>query len=101
MLDGCDPTRILCLTFTKAAAANMAKRVFDILARWTALDDAALGDALRRVGVGAVDAGMRAHARRLFAAALGTPGGPKGQTTPPLCTPPLHPFPFSANGAAP
>src|SRR5262250_2964264 len=77
LLDGCDPSRILCLTFTKAAAANMAKRVFDTLACWTALDDAALGDALRRIGVGAVDAGLRAHARRLFAAALDTPGGLK------------------------
>jgi len=100
LLDGCDPTRILCLTFTKAAAANMAKRVFDILARWTALDDAALGDALRRIGVGAVDAGMRAHARRLFAAALDTPGGLKVQTIHAFCTRLLHQFPFEANVAA-
>jgi ATP-dependent helicase/nuclease subunit A len=100
LLDGCDPTRILCLTFTKAAAANMAKRVFDILARWTALDDAALGDALRRIGVSAVDAGMRAHARRLFAAALDTPGGLKVQTIHAFCTRLLHQFPFEANVAA-
>ena len=36
LLDGTDPAKILCLTFTKAAAANMANRVFGELARWTA-----------------------------------------------------------------
>ena len=42
LLAGVAPEKILCLTFTKAAAANMAKRVFDPLGRWTTLDDAAL-----------------------------------------------------------
>src|SRR3954465_10119562 len=46
LLAGSDPAKILCLTFTKAAAANMANQVFGTLARWTALDDAALGAAL-------------------------------------------------------
>ena len=36
MLDGVAPSKILCLTFTKAAAANMALRVFETLAKWTA-----------------------------------------------------------------
>ena len=40
LLDGVEPGKILCITFTKAAAANMANRVFDELRRWTALDDA-------------------------------------------------------------
>ncbi len=40
LLDGVEPEKILCITFTKAAAANMAKRVFDTLAEWTTLDDA-------------------------------------------------------------
>ena len=100
LLDGCEPSRILCLTFTKAAAANMAKRVFDILARWTALEDAALDDALREIGVKRIDAGVRAHARRLFAAALDTPGGLKVQTIHAFCTRLLHQFPFEANVAA-
>ncbi len=56
LLDGVDPARILCITFTKAAAANMANRVFDELRRWTALDDAAL-DA-------AIGANLRHRARR-------------------------------------
>ncbi|MEH0071083.1 UvrD-helicase domain-containing protein [Pannonibacter sp. Pt2-lr] len=39
LLDGTDPSRILCLTFTKAAAAEMATRVFKILGQWIALSD--------------------------------------------------------------
>src|SRR5262249_17938929 len=100
LLEGCEPARILCLTFTKAAAANMAKRGFDTLARWTALDDAALDDALRQIGIKRIDAGVRAHARRLFAAALDTPGGLKVQTIHAFCTRLLHQFPFEANVAA-
>ena len=45
-LAGVDPEKILCLTFTKAAAANMAKRVFDTLGRWTTLGDDALDAAI-------------------------------------------------------
>ena len=100
LLDGCAPSRILCLTFTKAAAANMAKRVFDTLARWTAFDNAALDAELKRVGVKKIDAARRAHARRLFAAALDTPGGLKVQTIHAFCTRLLHQFPFEANVAA-
>ena len=43
LLRGVDPAKILCITFTKTAAANMANEVFKRLAGWTALDDAALG----------------------------------------------------------
>src|ERR1041385_7721722 len=42
LLRGEDPAKILCITFTKAAAANMAKRVFDTLSAWSVLDDKAL-----------------------------------------------------------
>src|SRR5499427_7190307 len=64
LLAGVAPEKILCLTFTKAAAANMAKRVFDTLGRWTRLDDAALDAALARIGAEPGDRGRRAHARR-------------------------------------
>src|ERR1700692_1058366 len=60
LLDGVHPSRILCITFTKAAAANMANRVFDELRRWTALDDKALDRAMAEIGVGNPDAGRRA-----------------------------------------
>ena len=97
LLDGCPPSRILCLTFTKAAAANMAKRVFDTLAHWTSVGDAALDAELRRIGIEHVDAARRAHARRLFAVALETPGGLKVQTIHAFCAQLLHQFPFEAN----
>ena len=39
MLAGTPPARILCLTFTKAAAAEMANRIARRLARWATLPD--------------------------------------------------------------
>ncbi len=78
----------------------MANRVFDTLAKWIALDDHALDVELRGLGADHVDAGLRAHARRLFAAALETPGGLKVQTIHAFCTRLLHQFPFEANVAA-
>jgi ATP-dependent helicase/nuclease subunit A len=100
LLKGVEPEKILCITFTKAAAANMAKRVFDTLAQWTTLDDAALDDAIRARSDMAPDAKRRALARRLFAGALETPGGLKVQTIHAFCTQLLHQFPFEANIAA-
>lgn len=100
MLDGVDPARILCITFTKAAAATMANRVFGTLAEWTALDDAALGKAILDIGGRKADAGRLVRARRLFATALETPGGLKVQTIHAFCTRLLHQFPFEANIAA-
>src|SRR5689334_18296083 len=100
LLDGVAPEKILCLTFTKAAAANMAKRVFDTLAEWTTLDDAALDDAIRERSNLTPGPAQRALARRLFARALDTPGGLKVQTIHAFCTQVLHQFPFEANVAA-
>src|SRR5215467_16082696 len=100
LLAGTDPMRILCITFTKAAAANMAARVFDTLARWIALDDAALDREMRAIGETAIGPVQRARARRLFASALDTPGGLKVQTIHAFCTRLLHQFPFEANVAA-
>ena len=78
----------------------MANRVFDTLAQWTALDDAALDDDDRRHRRPQPDARRRAHARRLFAPALETPGGLKVQTIHAFCTRLLHQFPFEADVAA-
>src|SRR6201997_1859618 len=96
LLKGVEPEKILCITFTKAAAANMAKRVFDTLAEWTTLDDGALDDAIRERSSLAPDAGRRALARRLFARALETPGGLKVQTIHAFCEKLLRRFPLEA-----
>src|SRR5215469_9822816 len=100
LLEGVAPEKILCITFTKAAAANMAKRVFDTLAQWTTLDDAALDEAISSRSQIEADSRRRALARRLFARALETPGGLKVQTIHAFCTQLLHQFPFEANVAA-
>src|SRR3954462_14948312 len=100
LLDGVDPAKILCITFTKAAAALMANRVFDTLEKWTALDDPALDKAIREIGGKNIGAPQRARARQLFARTLETPGGLKVQTIHAFCTALLHQFPFEANVAA-
>src|SRR5690242_13765637 len=100
LLRGEEPSKILCVTFTKAAAANMATRVFDTLAEWTALDDAALDERIRLATGKSPSVAQRAVARRLFANALETPGGLKVQTIHAFCTRLLHQFPFEADVAA-
>ena len=55
LLRGTDPSKILCLTYTRAAAANMAKRVYEDLAGWTTLDDDRLAERFK---------GWRARGRR-------------------------------------
>src|ERR1700677_5415599 len=64
LLGGAPPSRILCLTFTKAAAANMAERVFKTLARWTRLADEDLRAAIIEAGAAAPDGARLALARR-------------------------------------
>jgi ATP-dependent helicase/nuclease subunit A len=91
------PEKILCITFTKAAAANMAERVFSTLGHWITLDDEALDLAIRETGLPNSNAQLRRRARELFACALETPGGLKVQTIHALCTRLLHQFPFEAN----
>src|SRR5215469_16562064 len=80
LLDGARPEKILCLTYTKAAAAEMAGRLFEQLGKWAMADDADLSHRIVEIGAEARDAeGLRA-ARRLFALALEAPGGLKIQT---------------------
>ncbi len=96
LLAGVEPGRILCLTFTKAAAAEMARRVFGELGRWTTLSDDALREALAELSDRPPDEATLAHARRLFAAALETPGGLEDPDDPCLLRAP--PAPVSAGG---
>src|SRR5258707_5684916 len=100
LLGGTPPGKILCLTFTKAAAANMSASVFDTLARWTALDDEGLDAAVHTMSNEWPSPGRRAAARRLFAQAIETPAGLKVQTIHAFCTRLLQQFPFEANVAA-
>src|SRR5271163_109920 len=67
LLDGAPPAKILCLTFTKAAAANMADRIFSQLADWTSLSDEALAKRITDCGAPAPHPQKLAFARQLFA----------------------------------
>src|SRR6266478_5445027 len=97
LLDGVPPGKILCITFTKAAAANMAERVFSTLGHWVTLDDDRLDAAIVEAGIAHPTPRLRKAARELFACALETPGGLKVQTIHALCTRLLQQFPFEAN----
>lgn len=96
LLAGTRPERILCLTFTKAAAAEMSKRVFERLAGWVTLEDNALRKELSGVtGAAATDEVVNL-ARRLFALAIETPGGLKVQTIHAFAERLLQRFPIEA-----
>ncbi|MDE2577369.1 MAG: double-strand break repair helicase AddA [Hyphomicrobiales bacterium] len=98
LLSGVQPNRLVCLTFTRAAAANMTTRVFDLLAKWALLDDDALREAI--LDTGATPPRDLDEARRLFARAVETPGGLKIQTIHAFCERLLHLFPFEAGAPA-
>lgn len=100
LLAGTQPEKILCLTFTKTAAAEMANRLFERLGRWTALDNVTLLKELRELEGVDIDADQLNPARRLFARALETPGGLKIQTLHGFCQSVLERFPLEA-GVAP
>ena len=100
LLAGAAPAKILCLTFTKAAAANMADRIFNQLAEWTSLSDGALAKAIMDCGAPVPHPQELAFARQLFARTIETPGGLKIQTLHAFSERLLRLFPFEANIAA-
>jgi len=96
MLEGVPPDRILCLTFTKAAASEMQGRVFDVLSGWVLLDDAALSaDLHSRAGINATPDQLHL-ARRLFPLVLDLPAGLNIQNFHSYCTQLLTRFPIEA-----
>ncbi len=97
LLDGVAPGRLLCITYTKAAAANMANRVFAALSAWATLPEAELAAVLSRLTGKPPSRDSLAAARRLFAQALETPGGLKIETIHAFCTRVLQSAPFEAN----
>ncbi|ESY83723.1 ATP-dependent helicase [Mesorhizobium sp. LNHC221B00] len=97
LLNGTDPSKILCLTYTRAAAANMSNRVFSTLSEWTSLGDPDLAARIEALEGRRPDRDTMRRARRLFAEALETPGGLKIQTIHAFCESVLHQFPLEAN----
>lgn len=99
LLAGVEPSRILCLTFTKAAAAEMSNRIADTLAKWAAADDDTLRKDLRELAGGRDIKALMPVARRLFARVLDAPGGMKIETIHAFCQSLLRRFPLEANVA--
>ena len=97
LLANTDPQRILCLTFTKAAAAEMSARLYKRLGSWAMMPDDALADEIREVEGNAPDAAKLNAARKLFARAIETPGGLKIQTIHAFCERLLGRFPLEAD----
>ena len=99
LLQGARPETILCVTFTKAAASEMQRRLFQTLGAFAIARDEVLVTALSQLEGRAADTydeGQLSAARRLFALALETPGGLKIQTLHGFCEKLLRQFPLEA-----
>lgn len=96
MLEGVPPEKILCLTFTKAAAAEMANRLSDQLGAWAVMDADKLDDTLTELCGHKPTEATLGTARRLFAQTLDTPGGLKIRTIHSFCESLLGRFPIEA-----
>ena len=95
MLGGADPARILCLTFTKAAAAEMSLRLQKILGEWVTLGRDDLVEELKLRGI-TPSADTVGRAQALFARVLDIPGGMRIGTIHAFCQSLLRRFPLEA-----
>jgi ATP-dependent helicase/nuclease subunit A len=99
-LTGTLPNKILALTFTKAAASEMALRISKRLSEWATMElegDHNLRDSLKKLlGQGATPEQLDA-ARKLFAAVIDAPGGLKIMTIHSFCQSVLSRFPLEAD----
>ncbi len=99
LLAGARPETVLCVTYTKAAASEMQRRLFEVLGSWSVDADAVLRQTLAELQDGApedYEADELSRARGLFANALETPGGLKIQTIHAFCEKLLKRFPLEA-----
>lgn len=100
LLSGTRPEKILCLTFTKAAAAVMANRINERLGKWVVCDQQLLCEEIQHLTGEFPDVAQQQHARKLFAHVLEVPGGLKILTIHSFCQSLLGRFPLEA-GIAP
>ncbi|MGY9035331.1 MAG: double-strand break repair helicase AddA [Rhodobacterales bacterium] len=98
LLNGTLPERILCLTYTKAAANEMQNRLFSRLGSWSMMPDTELRENLLLLGLpnSNISTKYLSNSRRLFAQAVETPGGLKIQTIHSFCSSMLRRFSLEA-----
>ncbi|GAO76969.1 MULTISPECIES: double-strand break repair helicase AddA [unclassified Sphingopyxis] len=97
MLAGVAPDAILCITFTKAGAAEMAHRIHERLALWVRMGDADLRVDLNALGADWQQPGVLDRARSLFATVIDSaPGAIRVQTIHSFCQTLLASFPLEA-----
>ena len=98
LLNGTLPERILCLTYTKAAANEMQNRLFSRLGSWSMMSDTELRENLLLLGLSDSNINEKylSNSRRLFAQAVETPGGLKIQTIHSFCSSMLRRFSLEA-----
>lgn len=97
MLDGVSPQAILCITFTKAGAVEMAHRIHERLATWVRMSDGDLRLDLHALGLDWERPGLMTRARSLFATVIDSPGGAiRVQTIHSFCQTLLASFPLEA-----
>lgn len=97
LLSDTRPEKILCLTFTKAAAAEMANRITNTLKSWTIADDKTLETELQKLSGYAPTPELRIKARQLFIDVLETPGNMKIMNLHAFCQSVLKRFPIEAH----
>ncbi len=97
LLAGNRPDGILCLTFTRAAAAEMAGRIHDRLGRWAMAEERELADDIAELTGRPAGADDLKRARRLFAQVLDLPDGPRIQTIHAFCQSLLGRFPLESS----
>ncbi|MDA8872509.1 double-strand break repair helicase AddA [Alphaproteobacteria bacterium] len=100
LLSGAPADAILCVTYTRAAAAEMRNRIFKRLADWAIIPAKALGEDLENMGIHTPSQDMRRRARSLFAEILDNDDGPRIETVHSFCQSILRRFPIEA-GVAP
>ena len=90
------PDKILCLTFTKTGASEMADRIHERLSKWSVMPDDKLASVLEALLQYPPDADTMSAARALFAGVVDTPGGMKIMTLHSFCQSVLKRFPLEA-----
>lgn len=100
MLGGTLPHRILCLTFTRAAAAEMNQRIAEQLSKWATLNEDSLASSLAQLLGRPASPDETTLSRQLFVRVLDSPGGMNIQTIHAFCQSLLGRFPLEA-GIAP